>query len=190
MSYSGLIGKEDILEALHCLNGHLSSLDVAGTIKLFGGGALVLGFGARGATKDLDALFFPAPEIRACALRVATQRDWPEGWLNDSVKGFLMNLPPENTGKTLLTLSHLTVWVPPPQYLLAMKVYSCRMAHSHDPEDIIFLSKVLGVPTAEGVMAIAQTYYGTAIPPRAWYLLQEMEARGELGGPPVSPKTT
>jgi hypothetical protein len=49
---------------------------------------MCLAFRAREATKDVDALLVPAAEIRRAAREIAQREDLPEGWLNDSVKGF------------------------------------------------------------------------------------------------------
>ena len=62
-----MLTKKQISEALQALNDSLGRKSLKGEIGLVGGGALCLAFHAREATKDLDAIFAPAAEIRMCA---------------------------------------------------------------------------------------------------------------------------
>lgn len=140
---------------------------------------MVLGFQARQATKDVDAIFAPPAAIREEAVAVASQLGLEPDWLNDAAKGFAS---PAGEFQELaeLDLPHLRVQVPRPEYLLAMKVMASRAARlgdAGDKEDIRFLIRLLRLTAPEQVMAIVQTYYDPArILPRSFYLVEEIIA--------------
>ena len=78
-------------------------------LVLVGGGAMVLGFDARLSTRDLDvAILEPADQtiVRRFAKQVADEVNWPETWLNDAAKGFLIGLSP---GPVLFTSNGIEV---------------------------------------------------------------------------------
>ena len=131
---------------------------------------MCLVYDARPATKDVDAVFKPTTEIRQAIERVAERNDLPSDWLNDAVKGFLVPHPQ----RIFLDLSHLKVYVPEPDYLLAMKAISAR-AESFDPEDVKLLIQSLELKTPEEVFAVIEKYYPRQqIKPATQYFIEEM----------------
>ena len=84
----------DIKLALDSLASELGAIGERGELVVVGGAALVLLFGARETTKDVDAYFLaPAgPVMRAAAARVADRLNLPEDWLNDGARGFFVGL--------------------------------------------------------------------------------------------------
>jgi len=64
-----------IRELLVALNEELERDNVRGEVFLAGGAVMCLVFHAREATKDVDALFVPAAELRRAAQRVAKKND-------------------------------------------------------------------------------------------------------------------
>lgn len=138
---------------------------------------MVLGFQARQSTKDVDAIFAPAPIVREEARGVAEDLGLPEDWLNDAAKGFLS---PHAEFRDLpdLQLPYLRVQVPTAEYLLAMKVMSARAGlggELGDREDIRFLIRWLGLVSVEQVMEIVRRYYDPSrILPRSMYLVEEI----------------
>lgn len=83
-----MLDRETIVAALTALSERLGKRGVTGEINLLGGTAMVLGFQARQSTKDVDAIFVPAGEIREEARRVGEQFGLGRDWLNDAAKGF------------------------------------------------------------------------------------------------------
>lgn len=131
-----------ILEALGLLADELPAESPV-EILVGGGAALVLLYGARESTKDVDALAVIAVEpaaVRSAAARVADRIGLPEDWLNEGAKGFLHGL---THGEILYEKSALTVRAVTPQQLLAMKLSAWR-----DDIDIadarLLLSKLSG----------------------------------------------
>jgi hypothetical protein len=110
--------------------------------------------------------------LRAAAERIALAQGLPHDWLNDAVKDFM---PADSSPRNiLLELSHLAVWVPPPQYLLAMKAIAARF-DSHDAEDLRTLIRHMGLSKAEQVMEVVEAYYPRRqIPAKTQFFLEEV----------------
>ena len=164
--------KEDILNAFEKLNSELSRSGIHGEIGVVGGAAMVLAFNARTATKDVDAIFEPSSKIRAAAEAVAALLDLPDDWINDAVKGFLPGKPKQK--RELLALDHLRVWVPEPEYLLAMKGLSARL-DTRDAEDLKLLIQILKLKSPERVFDIIQKYYpNNRVPAKTQFFVEEL----------------
>lgn len=148
------MNKDQIKKYLHELNEALSLVDVKGEICLYGGAVMCLVYDARPATKDVNAIFKPTQIIRQAIKRVAAANNLREDWLNDAVKGYVVTHPQ----KILFDLSNLKVFIPEPDYLLAMKVLAARV-EATDKEDVKFLIKVLGIKAPEEVFSILEKYY-------------------------------
>lgn len=159
---------EEITEYLTELNDELRLMDIKGEVSLFGGAVMVLAFKARIATKDVDAIFHPTAEIRAAARRIAERHGLPETWLNDGVKGYVV----EHSRNVLFHMPNLTVFIPEPDYLLAMKALAAR-ADTEDEEDVLTLVRSLDIKTADEVFSIIEKYYPKKqIPPKTQYFIQ------------------
>lgn len=120
-----LLSRSLILRALELLADELPAESPV-EILVGGGAALVLLYGAREATKDVDALAVIALEpaaVRSAAVRVADRVGLPEDWLNEGAKGYLHGL---THGEVLYEKSALTVRAVAPQQLLAMKLSAWR----------------------------------------------------------------
>jgi hypothetical protein len=162
---------QKIRELLHALNDELRVREVVGEIGLCGGAVMCLVFKARPSTKDVDAVFEPTREIREAAAVVAERLGVPEDWLNDAAKGFFLSDPPR---VPVLELSHLRVWAPTPEYMLAMKCVSARF-DTHDRDDVAFLIRHLELENPEDVLRIVRRYCPREhIPPKARFLVEEL----------------
>ncbi len=146
--------KEEIIGFLHLLNDELCHQRIKGELCLYGGAVMCLAFDARPNTKDVDAVFKPAKEIRDIAARIGRDNDMREDWLNDGVKGFVV----QHLQTVFLDLPNLKIFIPEPDYLLAMKTLSARVDAS-DKDDVIFLIGELNIVNAEEVFSILAKYY-------------------------------
>mgnify|MGYP003550998427 CR=1 FL=1 len=166
------MNQQQILRAFTALNDELARAGIKGEVGIVGGAAMLLGFNAREATRDVDAVFEPASALRAAALRVAEAQGLPADWLNDAAKGYM---PADTQPRTLLLeLPNLSVWTPPPQYLLAMKAISARL-DSNDAADLRTLIGHMKLRRAEDVLEVVARYYPRdQIPPRTQYFLEEL----------------
>ncbi len=162
--------KEEIIQYLNILNTKLGQRDIRGEICLYGGAVMCLVYDARPSTKDVDAVFQPAQIIREAAREIAQDYELANDWLNDGVKGFLVDHP----RKVFLNLSHLVVMVADTEYLLAMKALSARVDGT-DSKDIRFLVNQLKLQSVDRVFAILEKYYPhRLIKPATQFFLEEL----------------
>lgn len=116
-------------------------------LLVFGGAALVLLYGARETTKDVDAVVLgtgDAASLKAAAGSIATHLGLPEDWLNDGAKGYLHGV---SKGPILLETPTLLVRAPAAEQLLAMKL--CAWRDDLDVEDArLLLTKLEGERSA------------------------------------------
>ena len=115
-----------ILRALELLAGELARLHARAELFVAGGAALVLLYGAREATKDVDALTASPqdrPLVFEAAAKVAADLGLPPDWLNDGAKGYVHGLAP---GEVVLETPSLVVRALAPNQLLAMKLSAWR----------------------------------------------------------------
>jgi hypothetical protein len=146
----------DIRRLLELLGEELATADVEGELYLVGGAIMCLAFDARAATRDVDALFRPTREIREAAARVADRAGVPRGWLNDAVKGFLDD---RGDFDPFLELPNLRVFIARPEYLLAMKCASMRLAEEfRDVDDVRYLLRYLNITSVNQALEIVTRY--------------------------------
>jgi acetyl-CoA carboxylase carboxyltransferase component len=147
--------KADILRLLELLEAELDAKDVEAELYLLGGAVMCVAFDAREATRDVDALFEPTRVVREAAARVAAKARVPDSWLNDAVKGYLS---PQGEFDSFLELAHLKVFVPRPEYLLAMKCAAMRLGEEfHDLDDVRYLLSFLPSNNLEEPPQVATT---------------------------------
>ena len=128
-----------------------------------GGAAMALAYNMRRTTADVDGVFEPKAIIYEAARRVADRHEkLPADWLNDGVKGLLPG-GADRHARVILDLPGITVSVPSPHYLLALKVQAARI--DRDQDDIRFLARETGAKTADDVLRIAEQVIGVAAEP-------------------------
>lgn len=152
------------------INDELALQNVQGEICLYGGAVMCLVYKARPATKDVDAVFEPVKYMRSAITKITERHNLPVGWLNFAVKIFVV----EHEKIMYLDLPNLKIFVPAPEYLLAMKILAAR-AESFDLEDIKFLLNKLNLTTSESALRIVENYYpNKIIKPETRFLLEEL----------------
>jgi hypothetical protein len=174
--------RDQLVNYLELLNRELEKMGVTGEICIVGGAAMVLGFGNRGSTRDIDALLISPASIRAAIQRVAAQENLSPSWLNDGAKGFASSQPVEF--RQLMKMSCLRIISPPAEYILAMKCIAARVGiDENDKADARFLIQRLKLQDAAAVLAVAAKYYDAKrIPAKTQYFIQEI--CDELARPP------
>src|SRR5438132_7175733 len=164
------VNAEDIKRYLTELNDELRSMDVKGEICLYGGAVMALAYDARPDTDDVDAVFRPSEQIRKAAVRISNRNNLPPDWLNDAVKGFLV--PHEQ--RVMFDFSNLKVFIPEPDYLIAMKSMSAR-PNTVDADDVRFLIDELQIESPEQLLDIVEKYYPRGrIKPATQFFIEEL----------------
>ncbi len=166
----------DIRRLFELLNAELGKGNVRGEVFVVGGAVMCLAYAARPATRDVDAFFRPARQVRAAAARVAGQANVEAGWLNDAVKGFLGD---RGEFEQYLELDHLRVMLAQPQYLLAMKCLAMRLGEEfHDEADVRYLLRHLNVDSYDEAVRLITRYYPLErFTQKALYALEELLER-------------
>jgi hypothetical protein len=166
-----MLDRKLIKELFRSLNAELAKMRVTGEIGLCDGAVMCLVFQAREATKDVDGLFEPTEEMRRAARRVAKEFGIEENWLNDAAKTYFLTEPPR---QNVMEFSHLRIWAPSAEYMLAMKCVSARF-DSHDKDDVIFLIQHLELKKPIEVFGIVEKYYPhSKVPPKTQFLIEEV----------------
>jgi hypothetical protein len=166
--------KKELETMLSLLNEQLRKSGVTGELCIVGGAAMILAFGSRESTRDIDALVMAPASVRAAAAQVAEANGLSPNWLNDGAKGFASGLSTEM--KEILKFTNLRVVAPPAEYILAMKCLAARVGlDEHDKEDTAFLIKHIGLRSADAVLKIVEKYYPKErIPAKTQYFIQEV----------------
>ncbi len=118
--------RKDIQDGLRRLGELAEAQGFHIQLTLVGGAAMVLGFDARQSTRDVDAIIIEpdeARQVRILAQRVAEEHEWPEDWLNDGAKGYMVGL---SKGLKLFSAPGIDVTSPSIYQLLAMKLSAWR----------------------------------------------------------------
>lgn len=130
--------KQELIQTLQALDRQLHSPI---EIVLVGGAAMILYYGARRATRDVDALVIrgEVAELRRAAAAVASQSDLPEDWINEGAKGFA-DILPRDFGERLIPLdietTHVRAYVLGLPEQATMKIVALR---EQDLEDLELL---------------------------------------------------
>jgi predicted nucleotidyltransferase len=84
--------KRELITLLRELDENLSS---SFDIVLIGGAAMIIHFGAKRATRDVDVFILrgASSELRHAAEQISERYNLPKDWLNDAAKGFADILP-------------------------------------------------------------------------------------------------
>jgi Nucleotidyltransferase of unknown function (DUF6036) len=152
--------REQIIGFLAELGQELDARGVKAQMFVVGGAAMALAYNMRRTTADVDGVFEPKTVIYEAARRVASRH-----------------------ARVVLDLPGVTVSVPAPHYLLALKVQAARI--DRDQDDIRFLAREAGAKTADDVLRIAAQVIGSSrLLPKAQFIVQEMFPENPAESPP------
>jgi len=118
--------REEIQDGLTRLGEMAQAQGLHVQLTLVGGAVMVLGYQARESTRDVDVVILSprdAQLVRKFAKQVAEERDWPEDWLNDGAKGYMVGI---SDGPVLFSAPGIEARAPSLAQLLAMKLSAWR----------------------------------------------------------------
>ena len=157
---------QDIETYLAELGQELQRLGVQHSIRilLVGGAFMLTQIQNRASTNDVDVLLKDGEDsttspryqtFRAAVRAVARKRTLPSNWLNDIMGDFLRDTGTAPDGTLWRTYSKLEVFIPPREYVLALKVFAGR---PKDRDDIYSLCQQLQIRTREQAQQIVDRY--------------------------------
>jgi len=169
--------RNEIAEGLERLGRLAVDSGINIELVLIGGALMVLRFGARESTRDVDvAILAPAEaqRVRELAHVVAAEQGWPNDWLNDGAKGYLIGL---SSGPVVLSAPGIEVRSPGTAQLLAMKLSAWR-----DDIDIADATRLLEEMSGDrdGIWREVERYLIPGNELKARYAYADLwEARGD-----------
>ncbi len=112
-------------------------------LTIVGGAAMILHFGAKRATRDIDALLLKGnyKDLEKAFLHLSESRNLPDNWLNFATKGFIDALPVDFKKRLIkldYNLKNIQLFVLGKVDQIAMKVVALR---EQDLEDLDILIK-------------------------------------------------
>jgi hypothetical protein len=148
-------------------------------IFLVGGAFMLLMVKNRKATDDVDVVLLDMPDttnvtsqakaFQAAVRAVASRHHLKRKWMNDDVAYFIKDMAPDPQPTLWRKYNMLHVYLPPREYILALKLMVFRQK---DMNDVQALLTELKVTTREQAQAIVDRF----IPDPRWqeeYLLEE-----------------
>lgn len=156
------------------LSDRLAAGGEQATLFVVGGAAMALAYDQNRSTRDVDALFVPAPLVREIAEQIGLAHGLETDWLNDAAKGFLPG--GDDAPVVVFESESLLVQVPSAGYLLAMKLHASR--DERDLDDAATLFNTLGYTTAQdGIDLLTRWYPVGQLLPRHRYIAQDVAER-------------
>jgi hypothetical protein len=133
----------------------------------------VSGLSRAGDDQGYRRLLVLAAELRRAAQAVGEREGLHPDWLNDAVKGFFSQA---GRFEVYAELSHLRIFAPHPEYLLAMKCLAMRLGEEFQGRsDVAMRLDMLGFDNVEAAERAPARYYPLdRYPAKARYVLEEL----------------
>jgi hypothetical protein len=185
------LDRDDLIDGLRDLISRVQKAGIrAVSIDIVGGAALRLAYFDRATTVDIDARLEPESELAPIIRAIATERAWPESWLNSDAAQFVPRWGRDPEWKPLLSEHGVTVSVASPETLLAMKLHAVQHRGNRDIADVAKLLRLVGNDTVDDAEQLYGEFYpGDEFTPRTYERIERIFAVGlpvkEL--PPLQP---
>lgn len=148
--------RREIEGALEELGSELETLGIAARLFVVGGAVMVLDFGIREMTDDIDAGVYPSEKVLEIAARIGQRRGVNPQWLNDATK---ISVPvfKQPDWRPVMRLGTLEVFAADARSMLAMKMRASR--GRRDEADLVFLLDECGIRTEEEAVSLYDEYF-------------------------------
>ena len=158
-----------VVEAFEVMGRYLRERDALGEIAVYGGTAVMLQFGWRKSTEDVDAVIRSAERegvVKDAAAYAGLKLGLPDEWLNNYVGGFT----PESEDDAFFAtfgsyptgeVPGLRVFVARPEYLCAMKLAAMERTDVGDKDfnDAVRLASEAGIRDVDGLKELYGTFF-------------------------------
>ena len=159
------------------LSDRLASRGLKAQLFVVGGAAMALEYDGDRLTRDVDAVFEPAADVRRIVEELGVVHNLPPDWINDGAKGFMPGQ--DEQPRIAFDSESLLVQVPSPEYLLAMKLHASR--DERDLDDAARLFRIVGYSSAEEALSLLErTYSQSRLLPRHRYVIDDVVRRAAL----------
>lgn len=151
--------RNESLVLLEKLNDKLAERDVETELYVVGGTAMILEYGAKRRTRDVDCEIRSGHNaVHEAKAEVAQEHGGLDpDWLNETAaKTFLIPEEPDEDARVSYKGSHLTVLTASPDRLLAMKLITERES---DRPDIMKLVTLSSVKSGSDAVRLVQTHF-------------------------------
>ena len=147
----------DLRMHFELLNQELRDRGASAELCVAGGAVITHIFQSEPRSRSVEGLFAPGSLLREAAAAVGAARGLQNRWLSDAVRRFLGR---RARSDPFLELSHLKVFSPPPEYLLAMKCAAWRLGEEGaGVEDIRYLLRFLDLTSIEEALDVVRMYF-------------------------------
>lgn len=160
----------EITQAFTALSEELFRRGERAQMAITGGAALVLLFGARETTKDVDVFILQPdpPRVREAAAQVARDLNLPDDWLNDAAKGYFVTI---SEGMIVYESPTLLVRAVTIEQLLGMKLAAWRDAIDRADARLL-LSRMSG--SADQIWSRVQQFIPSGYVDKASYAFDDL----------------
>ena len=152
-----MLTREEAEAALQELVAELEQRGHQSKIYIVGGAALMLGFGARDATRDIDAVITPRAEILKIVAEVARRRNLTDDWLNSAAAMYVPPWPDDPNPRVIISTERVQISIASAEMLLAMKIHASR--GRQDIDDLRFLLAEVGIDNYEDAVSHFEHFY-------------------------------
>jgi len=154
------LDRERILEGLQEIIQRAESAGVSGVrLYIVGGAALSLRYFERDATRDIDARIEGSEQLAPLVQQIANELGWTDDWLNDKASQFVPFYGAAVDWDPIYQSEKVTIFVAPPDLLLAMKLNAYEKRTEADADDIVGLLPIVGVASLESADTLIDRYF-------------------------------
>ena len=147
----------EALRRLEILAQSLQAPELKVEFYLLGGAIVFQAFRASPPTAHVSALFGSAAAVVAELANLTRREGWDPRWLQDAIKDYLLG---GVRADRYLELPSLAVFVPPLEYVLALKIASLRAgADDRAVDDLRYVVRALNLVSADAALEIAGRYF-------------------------------